>query len=166
MKIEVKKISHNARLSDETMCFSADLYVDGVKIGEVSNRGHGGCNDFGVYGADNRALMQKAEEFCKGLPSVNSYDIELKMDLEFFVTLLVSREISRKEFLRLRKTKVVFKKGEEIYTASVPKGKTPDENYCAGYQNHFPDVKVLNFLPIEDALALYTDEDYAPFRTN
>jgi hypothetical protein len=162
MKIEVKKISHNARLSEETMCFSADLYVDGKNIGSVGNRGHGGCNDFNVYGADNRALMQKAEEFCKGLPPVNSYDMVLPMDLEFFVTLLVSREISRKEFTRLCKTKVVFEKGDEIYTASVPKGKTPDENYCVGYQNHFPEAKVLNFLPLNDALNIYTGNDYAP----
>lgn len=164
MKIEVKKISHNARLSEETMCFSADLYIDGKNIGTVSNRGHGGCNDFGVYGAENRALMQKAEEFCKGLPSVRSYDMDLDMDLEFFVTLLVSREISRKEFKRLCKTKVVFQKNGEIYTATVPKGRTPDENYCQGYQNHFPDVKVLNFLPIEDALDIYNGDDYAPLR--
>lgn len=165
MKIEVKKISHNARLSEETMCFSADLYIDGKNIGTVSNRGHGGSNDFGVYGAENQAAMYRAEQFCKELPVYRSYDMDLPMDLEFFVTLLVSREISRKEFLRLCKTKVVHqRKDGEIYTASVPKGRTPDENYCAGYQNHFPDVKVLNFLPIDEALTIYSHEDYVPLR--
>jgi uncharacterized protein YcbK (DUF882 family) len=39
IKIELKKISVNQRLSEETNCYSADLYVDGVKWGEVCNRG-------------------------------------------------------------------------------------------------------------------------------
>lgn len=44
MKIELKNVKINARLSEETTCFSATLYVNGEKAGEVTNRGHGGPN--------------------------------------------------------------------------------------------------------------------------
>lgn len=46
MKIEIKNISYSERMSEETSCFSADLWVDGKKIGVISNRGTGGCDDF------------------------------------------------------------------------------------------------------------------------
>lgn len=45
MKIELRKISHNTRLSEETHAYSADLFVDGAKVAEVSNHGHGGCDN-------------------------------------------------------------------------------------------------------------------------
>jgi hypothetical protein len=44
MKIELRKISFNERMSEETNCYAADLYVDGKKVGEVGNDGHGGCD--------------------------------------------------------------------------------------------------------------------------
>ncbi len=46
MKIEFRNIEHYPRLSEETPCFAADLYVDGVLEAHVSNRGHGGSNDY------------------------------------------------------------------------------------------------------------------------
>ena len=46
MKIELKAIQYSAFASEETSCYQANLYVDGKKIGTVSNAGHGGCDDF------------------------------------------------------------------------------------------------------------------------
>lgn len=48
MKIELKKVHYSARMSEETNCFDAVLYIDGVSYGEVYNRGTGGsteCSD-------------------------------------------------------------------------------------------------------------------------
>lgn len=64
MKIELKNISINKRLSEETTCFVANIYVDGKKAGEASNRGNGGCTD--VYFLDHN-LQKQVEEFCKTL---------------------------------------------------------------------------------------------------
>jgi hypothetical protein len=33
-------------MSEETLCFSATVYVDNHKIGTVVNRGHGGSNEY------------------------------------------------------------------------------------------------------------------------
>lgn len=42
MKIEIKRLTVNHRLSEETLAFACDIYVDGVKVGDASNHGTGG----------------------------------------------------------------------------------------------------------------------------
>ncbi|HSX21535.1 MAG TPA: hypothetical protein VLE97_02020 [Gaiellaceae bacterium] len=42
MKIELKRFTTNARLSQETTAFAADVWVDGKKVGYAENDGHGG----------------------------------------------------------------------------------------------------------------------------
>lgn len=42
---ELKNVKINRTLSEETLCYSASLYVDGRKVADVSNRGHGGPTD-------------------------------------------------------------------------------------------------------------------------
>lgn len=44
--LTLKKLQLNETMSEETACFSADLYDDGILVAYVSNRGHGGSNDF------------------------------------------------------------------------------------------------------------------------
>lgn len=41
-RVELKKLSINQRLSEETLCFSADIYLDDRKVGVASNHGTGG----------------------------------------------------------------------------------------------------------------------------
>ena len=41
--ITLAKFKHYARLSEETVAFTADLLLNGKKIGTAENRGHGGC---------------------------------------------------------------------------------------------------------------------------
>ena len=50
MKIELKSIKHAEFASQETNCYSARIYIDGKAFANVSNDGHGGCDD--VYPLD------------------------------------------------------------------------------------------------------------------
>ncbi len=43
MNIELKRFTSNARLSQETTAFAADVWVDGLKVGHAENDGHGGA---------------------------------------------------------------------------------------------------------------------------
>ena len=45
MNLSLKKLKFHEDMSEETPCFSADLYDGGKLIAHVSNRGHGGCNN-------------------------------------------------------------------------------------------------------------------------
>lgn len=44
--LELKAIKINKSMSEETLCFSAAIYLDGVNVGTVMNRGHGGPNEY------------------------------------------------------------------------------------------------------------------------
>ena len=68
MKIELKKISFNERMSEETNCFIADLWINGKKVGEAQNEGHGGCTDYRGDTPEDRKLIAEAEAYCKTLP--------------------------------------------------------------------------------------------------
>ena len=54
MNIELKNVKIYAGLSQETVAFSASLYVDGKKVGEARNAGHGGSNDVDAHDKDGR----------------------------------------------------------------------------------------------------------------
>jgi hypothetical protein len=45
MKIEIKRLTVNHRLSEETLNFACDIWVDGKKVGEAKNHGTGGPTD-------------------------------------------------------------------------------------------------------------------------
>jgi hypothetical protein len=64
MNIQLKHVKIYGGLSQETVAFSASLYVDGKRVGEARNAGHGGSNDVDVFDKDgrwDRDLMDKME---------------------------------------------------------------------------------------------------------
>lgn len=63
MNITLKNIKHIPRLSEETECFTASIYIDGVKKGEASNRGCGGNTDI-----HPRELAESIHDYAKTLP--------------------------------------------------------------------------------------------------
>lgn len=105
MKIELKNIKMNMAFSEETICFTADIYVDDVKSGYAKNAGHGGNTHIMPYdGPVAKEKIKAAEVYCKSLPDVD----DLKMNLEFFVDLLIDKEIEKKE---MKKVEKLFSKG-------------------------------------------------------
>lgn len=64
MDIQLKNVKIYGGLSQETVAFSASLYVDTKKVGETRNAGHGGNNDVDVFDKDgrwDRALITQME---------------------------------------------------------------------------------------------------------
>ena len=68
MKIELKQVKYYERLSEETNCFTAFVYVDGIKCASAENRGYGGNTDIWPLDIKYKELVKQAEEFCKTLP--------------------------------------------------------------------------------------------------
>ena len=82
MNITLKNIKFYEKLSEETNCFTADLFVDNKIIGHVKNDGHGGSTDYMANKKEYWEHIKKAEQFCLTLPP-NSYgDFTVKMNLE------------------------------------------------------------------------------------
>jgi hypothetical protein len=107
MKIELKKISFSERMSQETNCFVADLYIDGKKVGQCNNDGHGGCTNYHGSTIADLDIIKKAEAYCKSLPKVKYGDMEWEQSLEgviddLLTEFLVAKEAKKREKMYLK----------------------------------------------------------------
>ena len=106
MKIELRNIKHSAFASQETHCYQATIYVDGKKVGDVSNHGHGGSDN--IYIKD-RELLKKME---------NSPEVKKAGGhLEYLFGELVN------DFLEVREMKRKCKKSTCYNLKGDPKGE-------------------------------------------
>ena len=102
MKIELKNIKFSEFMSEETNAFVCDVFINGVKSAYAKNDGHGGCTFYNAY-EGKRELVEQAEKFCLGLPPINSYGMELKMNLEFKIDLLFEEWLKEKDEAKFKK---------------------------------------------------------------
>lgn len=123
MKVELKKLKVHNDMSQETTCFSADIYIDGKYAAHAQNNGCGGCN---MYHFEDRAVEKKFNEFCESLPPIPAseytYGQELKMDADLYISELMQQEETRKQLTRWCKKQTVFRlKGAEKGTWQIVK---------------------------------------------
>lgn len=105
MKIELKRISFYERMSEETNCFAADLYINGKKVGYVKNDGQGGCtNYYGCTKEDNQ-IIREAEAYCKTLPNIKYHGYDLTQNLELVIDMLFEEHITAKLNAKAQKKK-------------------------------------------------------------
>lgn len=170
MKIELRSIHHYARMSEETDCFDAALYVDGKKIGTVSNHGTGGPDEF--HG-DQKAY-DAADQWCKanlpkwtmaeslGAELAESLEAtgnqpaekEFDTDIEMHVANLLHEHLKEKDFKSaLGKGTLIIKAGEKGVWR-LGKGK-PNDSMIAMVKKNYPTATILNTLPLAEAKALY-----------
>lgn len=107
MNIELKSLRIYDRMSEETIAFTADVYVNGKKVAYAKNDGHGGCTDYHSYPNADRALLKAAEDYCKGLPpekaELGSGIVELPQSLESVIDAWVYRVHNEKEAAKFQK---------------------------------------------------------------
>ena len=99
-KLSVKKVKLVEALSEETPCFTADVYEDGKLIAHVSNRGHGGCNE--VHPAKGLTY--------KDVAHIDTMDAECEI-----MTLVEEANIVKK----YQGKSFVLKKGDDIFTRKL-----------------------------------------------
>lgn len=68
------------RLSEETLAFSAFLILDGVRVGDCSNEGRGGCASYHAYEHWDLArkvsdAVAEVENYCFPKTKLNLYDV-------------------------------------------------------------------------------------------
>ena len=117
-KITLKKISFYERMSEETNCFAADLYINGKKVGEAKNDGQGGCTNYYGNSIENNEVIRQAEMYFKSLPMQTSeHGFNYKPSLEFaiddqFELYLKTKEEKRK--LKLMETAILIGKPDSV----------------------------------------------------
>jgi hypothetical protein len=117
MKIELKKISFSERMSEETNCFVADLYINGKNVGSCKNDGHGGCTDYYGSTLEDQKIIREAEAYCKTLPKVKFTDMEWEQSLEGVIDDLLTAH------LKANAVKKFNKKMQKKYASAICYGK-------------------------------------------
>jgi len=105
--IELKSFHHQAKQSEETIAYTAVLWMDGKKLGPVSNDGKGGCARLQFHPED-QALFR---DYCATLPPVpDPFGGEpMVMSWDFYLDLLAGKMVDRARLQRLHKAgKTVF----------------------------------------------------------
>jgi len=163
MKIELKNIKLYLTMSEETFCFEASLYVDGKKVSRVSNRGHGGDNDFD----EHFRTIDPIDDWCKA--NLPKWDSEFgegnthDTDLSMHISELINRYSILKEYKKILRTKIIFLpkdlKSDTYGTMPKPKFGTVD-GFNAWLQTTArknPKDYVLNALPMDEAEKLWIE---------
>lgn len=156
MKIELKAIKHSEFASEETNCYTANLYVDGKQIGTVKNAGHGGCDQF----IGDQAKYREADEWCKAnLPKWTMGDgTEHGTDLELYCGELLNSWLIEKDYRTKIRTKVLFKYPDAASKAGIYqigcKGKVTPA-HIAAVKRKEPDAIILNEMPLAEAVAIF-----------
>ena len=118
MNLELKSIKYTEWMSEETLCFTANLWVDGKVFAEVSNDGHGGChriNPHYKFKLDSTMpfyrRLKDVEAHCEAMPNLEPCELfayGLPMDLELWCNLEVEAWLARRDMKRKLKSHVLF----------------------------------------------------------
>lgn len=158
MKIELKNIKHAAFASQETNCFEADIYLDGIKSMKVENSGHGGSD---MHREIVKGSYKKLADYCKTLPKhVESFG-EYDQTPETIVGDLLNAALAQKRLNAAAKrlcnkmnkgvTLVTFKSKAGIWEL----GFNWNPLFQKSLREKKPDIDViLNAIPFDDALEM------------
>lgn len=105
MKIELRRINHNAKLSEETNAYTAEIWIDGERAFDARNQGQGGCDFYRQVGRWTEAEVNawlKANR-----PASTFQGLTLEHDLEAEVGDLLERELEYRRLKRLLRTNLV-----------------------------------------------------------
>lgn len=164
--ITLKKLAHNSRLSEETECFSADVYIHGKKEGTVANRGQGGSDEYHPW-----SLEEKLNAIAATLPP---YTLDLTgwknvpdsareptpYTAETMIGDILSVALAEKQLARLLKSRLLFLRDNAVHQTSQLKGGLLATRLDAIRKGQLPtyltktDI-VLNLLPPAEALATF-----------
>lgn len=167
MKIELKKLKVFEEGSEETYCFTADVWIDGRYQGSARNDGRGGSHIISPPSLE--AMLnewgKKLPPYDLGIPSHEdpTKPMMVDQDAESLINELVEDFLHTKDLKKLFRTKILFtRRGEHGLFNVKPNGK-PEivlQNPRAIEQmitRHNAD-KILNILPFEEALRIYLEQ--------
>ena len=123
--LELKSVKFFAQMSEETLCFHANVYWKGKKIGTIKNAGHGGeCEDWADL--DKREQWAEMEAWIDTLPErqVNfegSKPFSYPESVDTLCNDLVTDFLYRRDFKKLCNKWVYFKDGDFTATYSIKK---------------------------------------------
>jgi len=113
MKIELRRISYNAALSQETAAFTAEVWIDGEVAFHARNPGTGGADFYRQVGRWTEAEVN-AWLTANRLPRSLDDDLACDHDLEIEVSDPLVRAVEGRRLKRLMKTRLVTIEKDQI----------------------------------------------------
>jgi hypothetical protein len=154
MKIELRGVKYAAFASQETSCFSATVYIDGVKAGTAENSGHGGATMI-----HPRDLNDRLEAHAKTLPVEKTRYGDMQPSAESIIDDLLMDFLMRRDLTRSMKSKILFLREANIYQSTKLTDaqitgflRLPREQQLAKFRGA---EIILNAIPFDMALAVY-----------
>jgi len=158
MKIELKNFKHYDRLSEETLCFVGNIWVNGIKCGYAENSGKGGCSSYHHEGTQiSKELIRDAERFCE------SNGTTLWDFLDQLACEMASKKekdaIAKKLNKEMQKAILIgIDNGSDITYQAIA-FKLPLREMWENYPDHFK-------LTLKNKLEKYADKGYKLLNTN
>jgi hypothetical protein len=154
MNITLKNVSYSAAMSQETSCFTATIYVDGVKAGDARNDGHGGSTFIFPH-----SLEKQIEVYAKTLPPRVFQDMTLSMDADMVIGDLLSDHLLLKEMRAKMKNTILFTRAGTVGVYQSNKLKPAQLTLSLQNLDRLKTTlkadKILNALPEAEALKLF-----------
>lgn len=167
MNIELKKIHYAAFASEETNCFSADVWIDGKRAGEARNDGHGGATYI-----TPREMEARLNAYAATLPPVVSAEFNDPFDkskpfiyqptAENVIDDLLAEWLTKRDFARLLQKHILYtvvgKRG--VYRTKGAKNGAQLNAWLRDprLSEKLKADKILNAMPQADALATFRAE--------
>lgn len=140
MRIELKKLKVVTALSEETTCYTAEVWIDGAKAFLASNRGHGAADDFHQVGTVTERSVDAW--LATNRASTRIGDTVLDHTLEFEVAALIGRIEEAKRLRRAFRTQLVAIDDGKVYSYSL-KRRDPSV-VAAAARRQRPGLRVVN----------------------
>lgn len=100
-RVSLKNVKFLESMSEETNCFSADVYFDNKKIASCNNRGRGGNTDVLRDPSCGVVKFKEFQDYCDSLPPYVSGTFTLPSDMEMVVDGLFEKWLEAKEEKKL-----------------------------------------------------------------
>lgn len=150
MNIEFKSIKTLASLSEETACYTAKLYIDGKYVADVSNRGHGGCDEYAFKAGFSYDTIKAADAYLATLPVIDT-EYNIHNSVEIMGQEAANRAIELANFRSKLSRKILIVKDGGVYTIGAPKTPANIEACKAKYGAE----NVLNTMSVEQAFEVF-----------
>jgi hypothetical protein len=144
VKVELKNVKSSKSLSQESNAYTADIWIDGVRRGSVSNHGTGGQDMVKPF-----SLAEELFNYAKILPEISAglsgdlADKTMPQSVDSLLFEAYSVVIEGKRLAKLMKTKIVFIYEGRVYTGPISVAVQPGSIVL----NKLPfDVAVKEFL--------------------
>ena len=152
-KVEIKNLKVAELLSSDSLAFTASIWINGKKVGDAKNQGHGGDTDVDLYywegdqARRNNELHDELREYVKQFTHEDFDKEQVPHSVDTYIDELVFEEDKRQSLKRFCRGKTAFRIPGDTYKEGqyrILKHKFTKERADRLRRKYGKDVFILN----------------------